>query len=119
MRYAAVLVAAAVLGGCGGQETITIELLEVNGSGITGVVELRPAGAGATRITVTRVDGGSITGARVETQSPCPDVNDKYPIRPPTGIANREFEFFQHAAERGELTAAFLRNGRYVACGWA
>ena len=60
---AALLLAVAALGGCDG-DRISIDLDEVNGSGITGTVELTPAGEN-TRITVTKVEGGAITAARV------------------------------------------------------
>jgi hypothetical protein len=102
-----------VLGGCGG-DSITIDLEEVAGSGITGTVELTRAGKG-TRITVTRVEGGAITGARVMPDSSCPAIDDKHAITPPTGTVQAPFEGFRSSAD--DLTAAFLRHGRYVACG--
>jgi hypothetical protein len=117
MRKAAaflgVLIASA-LSGCGGDDTITIELDEVGGSGITGTVELTPAGEN-TRVTVTKVEGGTITGARVMGSSPCPEIDDKHPITPPAGVINVPFELVR--SSKDDLTAAFLRNGRYVACG--
>jgi hypothetical protein len=121
MRRASVLVTAGVLAlsGCRTSDSLTIELQEVGGSGVSGELELAAVGELQTRLTVVRLDGGPITGARVMAMSPCPDIDDKYPIRPPTGVVNREFEYFRSAAARGELTAAFLRNGRYVACGRA
>jgi hypothetical protein len=119
VRYAAALVAlATVLGGCGGDgDAFTVHLQEVNGSGVSGALELRRAGDRATRLTVRDLEGGSVTGARVMSRSSCPGTDDKYPIKPPTGIVQVEFDAFKDAAERGELVAAFLRNGRYVACG--
>jgi hypothetical protein len=113
-RTATLIAAVAVSGGCSGDETITIELDDVNGSGITGLVELRAAGD-STRMTVTKVDGGTITGARVVSHSTCPEINDRYAITPPTGIIQVPFEFLRES--RDDLTAAFLRHGRYVACG--
>jgi len=115
MRGTAALVAAVALScGCSGEETITIELDEVNGSGITGIVELRAAGEN-TRMTVARVEGGTITGARVMSHSTCPEIDDKHPITPPSGIIQVPFESVRDS--RDDLTAAFLRHGRYVACG--
>ena len=114
-RVAALLVAVAALSGCGG-DRITIDLDEVNGSGITGTVELTPAGEN-TRITVTKVEGGTITGARVMPFSACPTIDDKYPITPPTGIVQGHFQSFRDSDDKDALTAAFLRKGRYVACG--
>jgi hypothetical protein len=78
-RVAALLLAVAALGGCGG-DRITVDLDEVNGSGITGTVELTPAGEN-TRITVTKVEGGTITGARVMSFWACPTIDDKYRSR--------------------------------------
>jgi hypothetical protein len=114
-RVAALLVAVAALGGCG-RDTITIDLDEVNGSGITGTVELTPAGDN-TRITVTKIEGGTITGARVMSLSACPTIDDKFPITPPTGIVQVPFQSFRESDDEDALTAAFLRKGRYVACG--
>jgi hypothetical protein len=115
MRGMATLVAAVALSsGCSADETITIELDEVNGSGITGTVELRAAGE-KTRMTVTRVEGGTITGARLMPHSTCPEIDDKYPITPPTGILQVPFDSVRDSKD--ELTAAFLLSGRYVACG--
>jgi hypothetical protein len=111
----ATLVAAIALScGFSGDETITIELDEVNGSGITGVVELSAAGEN-TRMTVTEVEGGMITSARVMPHSTCPEIDDKYPITPPSGIIQARFDSVRNSKD--ELTAAFLLNGRYVACG--
>jgi hypothetical protein len=115
-RRAAVVAAIGLLGGCGGDDAITIEVNEVNGSGITGVVELSPAGE-YTRVSVARLAGGTITGARVMPYSSCPGLDDKYPITPPTGIVQVPFEYFRDSDAEGELAAALLRNGRYVACG--
>ena len=106
---AALVAAVAVCYGCSGDDTIMIELDEVNGSGITGVVELREAGA-TTRMTVTSVEGGTITGARVMPHSTCPEIDDKHVITPPTPLRHRR-------DSRNDLSAAFLRHGRYVACG--
>ena len=119
MRRAATLVAlAAILGACGGErDSFTIELEEVNGSGVNGELELRRAGESSTRLTVRRVEGGRITGTRVMSQSPCPGTDDKFAVKAPTGIVQMEFDAFRRSAERGELVAAFLRHGRYVACG--
>ncbi len=119
MRRAVALVALAViLGACGGEgDSFTIELGEVNGSGINGELELRRAGEHSTRLTVRKLEGGPITGARVMSQSPCPGTDDKFPIKPPTGVVHIDFDAIRRTAERGELVAAFLRNGRYVACG--
>jgi hypothetical protein len=114
-RVAALLVFVAALGGCG-DDRITIDLDEVNGSGITGTVELTPVGKN-TRVTVTKVEGGTITGARVMPLSPCPGLDDKYPITPPTGIVQVPFELFRDSDDEGALTAALLRQGRYLACG--
>jgi hypothetical protein len=114
-RAAALLVLVAALGGCGG-DRITIDLDEVNGSGITGTVELTPVGEN-TRVTVTKVEGGTITGARVMSFSTCPALDDKYPITPPTGIVQVPFQAFRDSDGEDGLTASFLRKGRYVACG--
>ncbi len=117
-RAAAFLALAAMLGACGGAgDSFTIELDEVNGSGVNGELELRRAGEHSTRLTVRKLEGGPITGARVMSQSPCPNTDDKFPIKPPTGVVQMDFDAFRRSAERGELVAAFLRNGRYVACG--
>lgn len=88
---AALVAAVAVCYGCSGDDTIMIELDEVNGSGITGVVELREAGA-TTRMTVTSVEGGTITGARVMPHSTCPEIDDKHLITPPTGTIQVPFD---------------------------
>ena len=119
MRRAVALVAlAAILGACGGEgDSFTIELDEVNGSGVNGELELRPAAEHSTRLTVRKLEGEPITGARVMPKSPCPGTDDKFPIKPPTGVVQMDFDAFRRSAERGELVAAFLRNGRYVACG--
>ena len=116
-RVTALLAVAALGGGCGG-DRITIDLDEVNGSGITGTLELTPAGEN-TRITVTKVEGGMITGARVMSFSACPTIDDKYPITPPTGIVQVPFQSFRESADEDALTAAFLRKGKYMACGSA
>jgi hypothetical protein len=117
-RGAAFVALTAVLGACGGAgDSFTIELGEVNGSGVNGRLELRRAGELSTRLTVRDIDGGPITGIRVMPRSPCPGTDDKFTIKPPTGVVQMEFGAFRRSAERGELVAAFLRNGRYVACG--
>jgi hypothetical protein len=117
-RTAAFLALAALLGACGGAgDSFTIELDEVNGSGVNGELELRRAGDHSTRLTVRKLEGGPITGARVMSESPCPDTDDKFPIEPPTGVVQMDFDALRRSAERGELVAAFLRHGRYVACG--
>jgi len=106
-----------VFAGCGSEALITIELEELNGSGISGKVELEPVGE-RTRITVSGIEAGDITGARVMHNDPCDDgVDDKYTIKPPSGIVGVEFEQFRRWDDAGPLTAAFLRSGRYVACG--
>jgi hypothetical protein len=119
MRRAAALVAlAAVVGSCGGErDSFTIQLEAVNSSGVNGELELRRAGNSSTRLIVKRVQGGPITGARVMSRSPCPGTDDKFAITAPTGVVQAEFDAFRRSAKRGELAAAFLRNGRYVACG--
>jgi hypothetical protein len=109
------------LAGCGGdRDSITIELEQVNGSGVSGRIALEPVGERLTRISVITVDGGEITGARVMPDT-C-DTNgldDKYPITPPSGTIQVPFELIADWIEEGPLAAAFLRRGRYVACGEA
>jgi hypothetical protein len=115
-RVAALVVVAGLLGGCGSEaESLTIQLEEVNTSAISGELELRRASGHSTRLTVKNLQGGRITGARVMSRSSCPGTDDKFPIKPPTGIVQVEFEALRRSAERGELVAAFLRGGRYVA----
>jgi hypothetical protein len=115
---AAFLALAATLGACGAAgDSFTIELEEVNESGVNGELELTRAGAHSTRLTVRNLEGGPITGARVMPHSQCPDTDDKFPIKPPTGLVQVDFGAIRRSAERGELVAAFLRNGHYVACG--
>jgi hypothetical protein len=104
------------LAGCGSDDSITIELEEVNASGISGNLELTPAGE-ATRITVRDLEGGEITSARVMPSGSCPGLDDKYPITPPTGIVQIDFEEIRRWDDDHPLLAAFLRRGRYVACG--
>src|SRR4051812_30768530 len=63
-RAAALVVLAALLGGCGSEaESLTIQLEEGNSSGISGELELRRAGDHSTRLTVQNLQGGRITGA--------------------------------------------------------
>ena len=117
-RAIALLAVTAMLAACGGaDDSFTIELEEFNGSGVNGVLELRRAGDSSTRLTVSELESGPITGARVMALSPCPGTDDKYTIKPPTGVVQVEFEAFRRSADRAELVAAFLRNGRFVACG--
>ena len=91
----ATLVASSMLAtACGGAESIEIELDEVNGSGISGEVELSPVGDRATRITVVEVRGGEITGARIM-PGRCKAhgaLDDKYPITPPSGTVQLDFD---------------------------
>jgi hypothetical protein len=105
------------LAGCGSDDSITIELEEVNGSGIFGSVELTPAGERATRITVRDLEGGEITGARVMPSGSCPGLDDKYPITPPTGVVQIDFEELRRWDDAHALRAELLRRGRSVACG--
>ena len=111
--------AAVVLGlaACGGDDTITIELEKVNGSGISGTLELTPVGERATRITVRDLEGGEITAARIMSDGSCPGLDDKYPITPPTGVVQIAFEALRRWDDDHEVVAEFLRHGRYVACG--
>jgi hypothetical protein len=53
----------------------------------------------------------------VMSQSRCPQIDDKHPITPPTGIVQREFEAFRRSADDDSLAAELLRRGRSVACG--
>ncbi|HYK07298.1 MAG TPA: hypothetical protein VEW11_05965 [Gaiellaceae bacterium] len=106
-----------VLAGCGSADSITIELEQVNGSGVSGTIELTPVGERATRITVRDVAGGYITGARIMPDGSCPGLDDKYPITPPTGIVQIDFDELRHWDDDHAVLAEFLRRGRYVACG--
>jgi hypothetical protein len=54
--------------------------------------------------------------ARVLSFSACATI-DKYPITPPRGIVQVSFQSFCESDDEDALTAAFLRKGRYVACG--
>ena len=110
-----------VLIGCSQQDSssIAIELEETNDSGISGTVELTPEGTRRTRITVTELDRGEITGVRVM-PDPCDadGMDDKYPIRPPSGVVGIPFEELQKWIDDGRpFAAAFMRRGRYVSCG--
>jgi hypothetical protein len=105
------------LAGCGPGDSITIELEEVNGSGISGKVALTPVGERATRITVRDLEGGEITGARIMPLGSCPGLDDKYPITPPTGVVQIDFDELRRWDDNHSLLAGFLRRGRYVACG--
>ena len=108
------------LASCSHRDEIRIELSERNGSGISGVVELEPVDNGrSTRIRVVEVEGGRITGTRIDAGS-CSDdgVNDLYAVRPPEGVIQLEFELLREALDDGSgIAAAFLTDGRYVACG--
>jgi hypothetical protein len=111
--------AVVLLGGCGGgSESITIKLDELNDSGISGAVRLEPTENRTTRFTVVEVEGGTITGARV-TAGPCGDgrIDDNHSITPPEGIIQLDFRGFREWDRDHPLAAAFMRNGRYVACG--
>jgi hypothetical protein len=46
-------------------DSFTIKLEQVNGSGVSGELELRREGDASTRLTVRKLKGGPITGARV------------------------------------------------------
>ena len=109
--------------GCSQQDSssIAIELEETNDSGISGTVELTPEGTRRTRITVTEVEGGEITGVRVMPDACKPDgLDDKYPVRPPAGLVQIPFEELRTWVDDGRaLAAAFMRRGRYVSCGEA
>ena len=105
------------LAGCGSDDSITIELEEENGSGISGTLELTPAGERATRITVRDLEGGEITGARIMPAGACPGLDDKYPITPPSGIVQIDFEELRRWDDNHSVIAGFLHRGRYVACG--
>lgn len=99
-------------------DSITIELNEVNGSGISGVVRLEPAGRRATRIRVVSVEGGDITGARVMPgRCDAGPLDDKHPITPPSGIVQLDFESLREWSEQAPIAAAFMGDGRHVACG--
>jgi hypothetical protein len=108
------------LAGCTQQSSssITIELEEVNDSGISGKVELTPEGERRTRITVVELEGGEITGVRIMGEQCKPDgMDDKYPIKPPSGVVGVEFELVRRWDDSGPLGASFMSRGRYVACG--
>jgi hypothetical protein len=89
----------------------------MNASGISGVAKLEPAGELKTRITVLEVHGGDITGARVMPEPCSHDLDDKFPITPPTGVVQVDFEQFRRWDDAGPLAVVFMRRGRYVACG--
>jgi hypothetical protein len=111
------VLAGLALTGCGGEDAITIELDGVNGSGISGKLELEPVGGHATRVTVRDLEGGEITGARIMPEGSCPGLDDKYPIRPPTGVVQIDFAVLREWSESHEIVAEFMRRGRSVACG--
>jgi hypothetical protein len=96
-------------------DRMTIELDEMNDSGISGKVELEPVGERRTRITVVELEGGEITGARVMPDACSPEgLDDKFPIRPPSGVVQIPFDELR---KWDEVAAAFMNRGRYVACG--
>jgi hypothetical protein len=108
----------ATLVGCtSAEDSITVRLEEVNGSGISGEVQLEED-ANGTRITVTEVHGGEITGARLM-PGRCRGggLDDKYPITPPSGTMSIDFCIVREWSEDNSLAAAFTRRGRFVACG--
>jgi hypothetical protein len=98
---------------------MTIELTEANGSRVSGLIKLEPVGKRHTRITVLEVEGGPVTGARIMPGRCKPNggLDDKYPIRPPTGVVGIAYATLREWDERQPLAGAFMNQGRYVACG--
>ena len=98
---------------------MTIELTEVNGSGVSGMLELEPVEGGNTRVTVVDVEGGTVTGARVMPGRCGSDgsLDDKHPIRAPTGVVQMDYAELREWDEDHPVAGAFMNRGRYVACG--
>jgi hypothetical protein len=120
MKRLAVGVLLVALTGCGSNgDSMTIELREVNGSGVSGAIKLERVGERSTRITVLDVEGGAVTGARVVPGRCKPNggLDDKYPITAPTGVVRMNYAELSEWDEDHPVAGAFMNRGRYVACG--